>query len=104
VTSLDQLLLGATPGPWEAIIDDDTEAYVTPIMVRPDPLDETGGLSDADAALIAVVPELAKVAQAAERIRDQQGCLDPECDDPFCTEELNDVLDVLARRLAEDIP
>lgn len=68
--SLRRLLAEATPGPWESVLDDECEAYIREIMVRPDPM-EDGGLTDADAALVCELRNhadvLLDIAEAAQR-------------------------------------
>lgn len=78
MSDLRELLERATPGPWAPMFEEDREAsvfstarehgWVTP---RPEPHDAAGlacsdGVTDADAALIALAPDLARLVLRAE--------------------------------------
>lgn len=93
----------ATPGPWEAMIEDDTEAWVlcaapsevaATIFVTPRPRSPyDGGMTDDDARLVALAPGLALWAARAAEVLDEY---DAQCECGTCTKNAS-----LLARLAE---
>ncbi len=90
--TLAELLEAVTPGPWECVTYADEDWVARPPgPVKFSPADEwlivsdvaNGSLRRADGSLIALAPDLARLAldmgEALRTIRDDTACDDPEC-------------------------